>query len=258
MLRKLVKHEYIYLIKTFTPIYIIYLASAAALRLFTLFGYDFIDSAAKAANPVIYSMTIIYFFVVAAFTILASVMAILTMADNVRRFKNNMFTDEGYLTNTLPVTATEHIAAKLIAGCTNFLCSFAVLTLGLFIASRSSTSFILKAIWEAITDPDVEISEKLTIILLIFMVYITFQLLGYLAVSLSSMANGGRGFLGGIVGAFSTVFGLIFISRVAAFSVAGGLGAVPSMLMVCLVLLVFCVIMGLIVTMIIKNHLNLQ
>ena len=144
---------------------------------------------------------------------LCGIMAFLTVIDNVRRFKKNMFSDEGYLTNTLPVTATEHIVAKLIAGATNYILSFVVLLIGVMIVEKNASISILKAFYEFITDKEVDLSIKLSAILLGFLAYICLLLLGYLLSALNSMING-KGCLSGIVAGAVLIFVVFSISRI--------------------------------------------
>lgn len=74
-------------------------------RLFTE-GVDF--------NNQKYFLPLVLFFVL--FTILISMMAFATQLVIAVRFYKNLFSSEGYLTHTLPVTSGQHLLAKTISG----------------------------------------------------------------------------------------------------------------------------------------------
>ncbi len=253
MLGKLLKHEMIYLVKTFSPIYIAFLGLSVLMRVFTLMNGDF----DMEENALYFTLIVFAGIVGAAFGVLSAVMALMTMVDNIRRFKNNMFTDEGYLTNTLPVTATEHIAAKLLAGIINYLVSVVVLVLGLFIASKS-TSDAIGWIWKEMISDDISIGYKLSTLLLGLMIFLTIQLLGYLIAALNNMVNSFKGFLSFFLGFAAVMFFIIMSSRITAFALAGELSALSTILVVCAFLFACCVGMYLLIVNIIKHHLNLQ
>ena len=255
MLGKLLKHEMLYLIKTFSPLYIVYLILALSIRILSIFDKPIGHT---DTGPAFYTLVVFAGIVGIAYGVLTGILALLTMIDNVRRFKNNMFTDEGYLTNTLPVTATEHIVAKLTAGIINYITSLLGILLGLFIISGDEASEIAAGLWKAITSDDIELSTKLCTLLLGFMVYISIQLLGYLVSALNNMVNSFKGFLSFGLGFASVIFGIIMISRISAFSISGDLSSEQTMLCICAFLLVCSIGMYLLIVNIIKRHLNLQ
>ena len=255
MLGKLLKHEMLYLIKTFSPLYIVYLVLAVSIRVLSLFdkpvsGLD--------EGPGYYTIIVFAGIVGIAYAVLTGILALLTMIDNVRRFKNNMFTDEGYLTNTLPVTATEHIVAKLTAGIINYITSIVVILLGVFIISGNEASSLAKGIWDLITDDTLPLSDKLVSLLLGFMIYVSIQLLGYLVAALNSMVNSFKGFLSFGLAFASVVFVIIMSSRITAFALSGDLDKNQTILCICAFLLACCIAMYLLIVNIIKKHLNLQ
>lgn len=105
MVKKLFKHEFSAVLRTWLPMQIILLAVA-------LFGriIQFFESNTQAYNIVFTSATVIY--VLALFAAL-----MLTLIFGIVRFYKNLFTCEGYLSFTLPVTPTQHIMVKtLVAG----------------------------------------------------------------------------------------------------------------------------------------------
>jgi len=105
MVKKLLKHEFIYYIRTFILFIPIVLVLAAMTRVFWFFNdYD------NIADDIAFTSSVALLIVVcAALLILSTVICIV-------RFYKNMFTSEGYLTFTLPITNAEHIFVKLFVG----------------------------------------------------------------------------------------------------------------------------------------------
>lgn len=105
MVKKLFKHEFLAALRLWLPMQVILLAVALFGRLIQFFEAD-----TQAYRIVFGSATVIY--VIALF---AAVM--LTLIFGIVRFYKNLFSCEGYLSFTLPITPTQHIMAKtLVAG----------------------------------------------------------------------------------------------------------------------------------------------
>lgn len=136
MLKKLLKYEFIYLVKDFARTYIIY---GITVLIFTLL----VSLRGSASSTAYVTLAMIFAVIYYVFTFL---LAILTISHNVRRFKKNMFSHEGYLTNTLPVTPAQHVIAKVIVGAVNYVISFVVIFLGLLLlfASVGQTEELVK------------------------------------------------------------------------------------------------------------------
>lgn len=101
MVKKLIKHEFIYYIRTlgvFLPIVLVFGLMA---RILGLFDHDNIISQIALGSSIS-----LLFVSCAALLILSSITLIV-------RFYKNMYSAEGYLTFTLPVTNTQHIFVKL-------------------------------------------------------------------------------------------------------------------------------------------------
>lgn len=105
MVKKLFKHELFAVLRLWLPMQIILMAVALFGRIIQFFETD-----TQAYRIVFGSATVIY-----VIALIASVM--LTLIFGIVRFYKNMFSCEGYLSFTLPVTATQHIMVKtLVAG----------------------------------------------------------------------------------------------------------------------------------------------
>lgn len=101
MVKKLFKHEFAYYLRSMLPIYGILLAIAAVSRVIQFFEAD---------NTVYNTLNII-----SILTYVVGIIAVfaMTMVFTITRYYRNLFTSEGYLSFTLPVTPTQHILTKL-------------------------------------------------------------------------------------------------------------------------------------------------
>lgn len=105
MVKKLFKHEFLAALRLWLPMQVILMAVA-------LFGrvIQFFETDTQAYRIVFGSATVIYII-----ALITSVM--LTLIFGIVRFYKNLFSCEGYLSFTLPVTANQHIMTKtLVAG----------------------------------------------------------------------------------------------------------------------------------------------
>ncbi|MBR4073168.1 MAG: hypothetical protein IKK24_04415 [Clostridia bacterium] len=101
MVKKLFKHEIFAFVRTLTPLYIALLGVAFCGRFIQFFEND--------STPYkIISGTSILIYVVAIFASM-----LLTSVYSVVRFYKHLYSGEGYLTFTLPITVTQHITVKL-------------------------------------------------------------------------------------------------------------------------------------------------
>ena len=116
MVKKLFKHEFLSYARAMGIVYGILLTMAAATRILHLFESD------TDVYHIILSFSNLTYIVSAAATIgFAFVMGIV-------RFYKNMFSAEGYLTHTLPVTADQHILVKTVTAVSvNWLSAIVVL-----------------------------------------------------------------------------------------------------------------------------------
>ena len=122
MVKKLIKHEFIYYIRTlgiFLPIVLVF---GLMTRIFRLFDRD------NIINQIAVSSSIAMLFISCmALLIIVSIIAIV-------RFYKNMYSAEGYLTFTLPLTNAQHLFVKLfVSTVCDAICQLIVL-LAIFIA----------------------------------------------------------------------------------------------------------------------------
>lgn len=114
MVKKLFKHEIAYYMRSMLLIYGILLVIAAVSRVIQLFEAD--NSVYDALNT--FSITTYVLGIVAVFA--------MTMVFTITRYYRNLFTSEGYLSFTLPVTSTQHILTKLSAAVLTHIASVIV------------------------------------------------------------------------------------------------------------------------------------
>ncbi len=101
MVKKLFKHEIASYLRLLIPVYLVLLGIAAMGRLIQCFE----------AETMVYDL--LRGSSLFAFAISASVAMLLTTIFCILRFYRNLFSGEGYLTFTLPVTTTQHLLTKL-------------------------------------------------------------------------------------------------------------------------------------------------
>lgn len=111
MVRKLFKHEMFYYIRSLFPVYIVLGGIALIGRFIACFE-------AETTSYSILRGSSIFALVVAIIATLC-----LTFVFVISRYYKNMFTGEGYLTLTLPVTATNHLLVKIITAVLTYIIS---------------------------------------------------------------------------------------------------------------------------------------
>ncbi len=100
MVKKLFKHELYAYLRTIFPMHLILAGIAILGRFVQLFEND------STAYDIVFGSSVV------AYCIGVAVCILLTFVFGIRRFYTNLFTSEGYLSFTLPVTPTQHIFVK--------------------------------------------------------------------------------------------------------------------------------------------------
>ena len=100
MVKKLFKHEMYAYLRTILPMHMILIGIGLLGRFVQLFEND------STAYDIVFWSSVV------AFCIGVVVCVLLTFIFGIRRFYTNLFTSEGYLSFTLPVTPTQHIFVK--------------------------------------------------------------------------------------------------------------------------------------------------
>ncbi len=104
MVKKLFKHEINSYLRFMLPLYIALLGVAALARVVQFFE----------TQSIVYYLVLIPMIVIFCIAIFTGF--ILTTWSIILRFYRHLFSGEGYLTLTLPVTPTQHIGVKLVTG----------------------------------------------------------------------------------------------------------------------------------------------
>ena len=114
MVKKLIKHEWIALLRKMIQIWAVVLGVSVITRLVYLVADDSVGADILCgSSAVLYVLALL-------------VCLVLTAVNLIVRFYKNMFTAEGYLTLTLPATQTQHLLAKGISAFSIVLCSTVV------------------------------------------------------------------------------------------------------------------------------------
>lgn len=204
MVKKLFKHEILAYLRVWIPIQIILLGVSALGRII-----QFFESETTIYNTIFGSMIFVY-----VVTVIVSLGFTFFFA--ITRFYKNLFTGEGYLSFTLPVTTKQHIMTKLWTAVLFFVMSiFTVLLSVCIITAGDVLAEIIKLIGYFFNN---EISSEFMphlaiyiaeIISLCFVVVISSLLLFYACISIGQTFNKNR-----ILASIGVYFGYYFISQV--------------------------------------------
>lgn len=134
MVKKLFKHEFAYYLRSMLPIYGILLAIAAISRIIQLFEAD--NTLYNTLNVISILSYIVG--IIAVFT--------MTLVFTITRYYRNLFTSEGYLSFTLPVTPTQHILVKLASAVLTNIASSVVLLISACIVTLGD---VFTELWKA-------------------------------------------------------------------------------------------------------------
>ena len=109
MVRKLIKYDFQSYFRLLFPVQLIIIGFALINRLVQFFepASDAAEAASTVYNSVFVSTLVLY--ILSIFVCL-----VMTVIVGIIRFYQGMYTNEGYLNHTLPVTPTQHIFAKLL------------------------------------------------------------------------------------------------------------------------------------------------
>lgn len=191
-------------------------------------------------------------------SISASVLSVYAIFGAVSRFHTSLYTDEGYLMNTLPVSSETHLLSKLISAIACYAVSMGVifganvLAYGTrnHLSSISLITFILEA---------TETSETALFILCAFFVFLAFILMCYMCESLRNKSGGKKG----TAVALGTL--LVFLNFMVMAFVMGFFevlssdeNSMTSMIVSTVYYAVVSAVLFIITNNLIKNHLNLE
>lgn len=134
MVKKLIKHDILFYLKSLLPAELLLLGMAVLVRVVQFFETDTYQYDIVAGSSII------------IYVIAALVCFVMTFTTSVTRFYKNLYTAEGYLTLTLPASHTAHIFSKLITATAATFISLVVISASVLIATFGELSNeILKA-----------------------------------------------------------------------------------------------------------------
>lgn len=203
MVKKLFKHEYLAWLRVLPLIYGITLAVAAMLRLIIFFENDSIYYGIVLGSA-------IFMFCVALLVAFAA-----PTVFGILRFYKNLFTGEGYLTHTLPVTPAAHLWVKLLTAASFDLISLLVGTLAVMLATAGevfteickAADYLFKQIPAEFVGHAAGWLAEL-ILLLIISIFSSY-LLYYLCICLGQLARKNR-----VLAAVGVYFGYYMLSQI--------------------------------------------
>lgn len=204
MVRKLIKYDFASFLRLILPVQLILLGIAALNRIIQLFE----DSHATVYNIIFGSSTVLYVISIIVALVLTWIVAIV-------RFYQGMYSNEGYLSHTLPVTPTQHIFSKLIVSMLFMLgtlftvfISFIIVTLGeMNIEIFKAGGFLFGKAVEATNGAFIWYFIEFCVLMLIGMC--SGFLCIYFCISVGQLAAKRK-----ILLAFGVFFGLYFIGQV--------------------------------------------
>ncbi len=251
MLKKLIKHELIYILRTFWPIYFTYLIITFAVCL--------IPHLFRAFGTITMLGEIILFIFTGLYIIATIVLILMAVFDNIRRYSNNMFSDEGYLTNTLPVPMYQHLVAKLVGGIINFLASIIVTVAGFIMIGGKEGFILFGKVWNNTGLKEEVLSAKSLGILFFFTsIYLFVVTLGYLMCSVN-LISGAKSILGVLLSIIIVILTILSASKLGEYCImAKDLSELQSVIVCAVYLLILAALMFTVSLLTIRYDLNLQ
>ncbi len=203
MVKKLFKYEFIHYLKSLLPFGSILLVIALFSRII-----QFFDNGSKAYNIIFISSVVMYVIGI----ILCLIMCFVTA---ITRYYKNLFTAEGYLTMTLPVTENQHIFTKLITAFSsvlitfvNILLSFCIITLGEpLVEVYKAAAYLMKWCYEHNATDTILITFELIIYVCLAVLYML--MLFYSCITIGQLAKKNR-----ILAAFGVYFGYYVLTQI--------------------------------------------
>ncbi len=181
MVKKLFKHEFFAHWRVMSIVYLVLFTVATAGRVIQFFETD--------STP----YEIVFTFSCATYGICVLAALVFTFVMGIIRFYRNLFTAEGYLTFTLPVTPSQHIWVKAAtAVCMQLVTSFAILLSGCIITAGEmlveiwkAAVYLLGGLWENIGAQSIAIGGELAVLSVLgtfssILLYYTFISIGQL------------------------------------------------------------------------------
>lgn len=203
MVKKLIKHEFSAVGRSMFPMAVILLAMAFFTRVIQIF-----EAQSRTYDIILGSAIVMLVIAMIVSLVMSAVISI-------KRFYTNMFTGEGYLTMTLPVTATEHILTKLLVAFVSIAATVVAIIIAASIATLGEVLVeILKAI-DYLADAYFKffgghgVAYIFEALIALIVVVASQFLLYYACISVGQMARKNR-----VLAAFGAYFGYYIITQI--------------------------------------------
>ena len=217
MVTKLYKYEFLHYVKSLLPFWLIIPIIAIVNRVIQLFETN------NAIFKLIFGSSIVTFVIAIAVALVMNVITAIT------RFYKNLFTAEGYLTMTLPVTVTQHILVKITTAVLFTILTVINVIISLCIVSSGELLVeIIKAIAYTF---DAAFKHMGADLILLIIEFIVAMLLGlftslftfYTCITVGQLAKKNR-----VLMAFGVYFGLSFLSQIFATAMSISFAVAPD------------------------------
>lgn len=265
MLRKLFKLEFKSTSRKFVPIILCYFLVSLILKIFMSIGDKAMDNVPMQIGLIIVSLL---------YTVLTYTVSLYAVFGSISRFRKNMFTDEGYLMNTLPVKPWHHIISKLISAFIWYIISGIVIVASTLILAYENGIF--KAISNFLKNVGIDLSEIwdkfpvicILVVVLSFVLFIYSMLLFYMGTSIGNTITSGKKtgitvvtIIGLLCGSsFLSSYSFVFLQNlVESLNITEAKSIVTFILaFYCIAAAIFSAIFYFVTNYIIKNKLNLE
>ena len=203
MVRKLIKYDFSSYFRILMPVQVILIGIAALNRIIQIFEKD----ASNTYHIVFYSSLVLYIVSIAALLLMTTIIAIV-------RFYQGMYSKEGYLSHTLPVTPTQHIFSKLLISVLFYLGSFIAIFLSFMVITLGDVNIeIFKAAGYLLKDYFDSLKFNgalyiLELLVLLFALLFATLLKFYFCISVGQLVSRKR-----ILLAFGVYFGIYMASQ---------------------------------------------
>ena len=157
MVRKLLKYDFLSYMKKMIPVWLAVIGIGISVRILYIFETDAVPF--KVASGAF------------IFTLVTGCIAavVLSVVFSIVRFYSNLYSNEGYLSMTLPVTPSQHIWSKIISGTCIILLTFVCILISL---SAATAGELLIEIWKAIIYMIKELYKQIGMHLVAFIAYV--------------------------------------------------------------------------------------
>ncbi len=202
MVRKLFKHEFLSYARIMLPIYAVLIGVSGLNRLIQLFEQD----------GVVYGIAFVSSII--AYVVSIVLALVLTYINAITRYYKNLFTGEGYLSFTLPVTPTQHLWVKSVTVlAVEFVTLLVILGSVAIITSGDVLTEIFKSIGYLYNEAEYYLKGHLPfyiaeVLVLMLVTSFTSIMMFYFCITLGQLARKNR-----VLAAVGVYFGLYMLSQ---------------------------------------------